>query len=53
MATRTNPGEFNCHGRATDDKPTFTLVGRDPQAANLVRRWAHDRKASYIEHRGP
>ena len=53
MGTRTKPGEFDCHRRAADDEPTFTLVARDPQAADLVRRWADERKAAYIEHRGP
>lgn len=39
MGTRNNPGRYDCYARAEDDEPLFTLLGRDPQGANLVHMW--------------
>ena len=53
MGTKTNPGQFDCHAAADDDEPIFTLRAKDPQAPDLVRKWASGRHDSYTLHRGP
>lgn len=40
MGTKRNPEEFDCHGKAEPDEPTFTLLARDPLAPILVEQWA-------------
>jgi hypothetical protein len=40
MGTKNNPGAFDCYVAAKPDEPMFVLLGRDPMAASLVRRWA-------------
>jgi hypothetical protein len=40
MGTKTNPGQFDCYAKAHPDEPVFTLLGRDPSAAQLVHEWA-------------
>ena len=40
MGTKANPGKYDCHARAEDDEPLFTLLARDESAPNLVRQWA-------------
>ena len=40
MGTKNHPGQFDCYAIAEDDEPIFTLLGRDPEAPSLVRRWA-------------
>lgn len=40
MATKNNPGDFDCYSRADPNEPMFVLLGRDPLAAPLVRCWA-------------
>lgn len=40
--TKANPSKFNCYQKAEPDEPTFTLIGRDPLAAELVRDWADE-----------
>lgn len=44
MATKNNPGEFDCHAAAEDDEPIFTLRARDPLAPTVVRVWLAMRK---------
>lgn len=39
--TKLYPGEFDCYGKALWDEPIFVLLGRDPFAPALVRRWAN------------
>ena len=39
MATKNDPGEFDCHAAADPDEPIFTLRARDPLAPALVRAW--------------
>lgn len=46
MGTKRNPGKFDCHSKAGVDEPMFILLGRDPQAAQLVRNWAVARRAA-------
>lgn len=33
----------SCLNRARDDEPVFVLLGRDPAAGTIVRRWCHER----------
>jgi hypothetical protein len=40
MATKTNPGAFDCYANAAPDEPLFVLLGRDKHAPLLVRLWA-------------
>ena len=40
MSTKNNPGLFDAYAAAHPDEPIFVLLGRDPQAADLVRLWA-------------
>ncbi len=44
MATKKNPGKFDCYANAKPDEPMFVLLGRDPMAATLVRAWADMRE---------
>ena len=39
MATKQNPGEYDCYAHAAPDEPLFTLVAKDPLAPILVRIW--------------
>lgn len=43
MGTKENPGRFDCYSKAEPDEPIFVLLGRDPQAGNLIRQWAMER----------
>lgn len=40
MATKSNPGQFDCYSKAAPDEPMFTLLGRDRHAPTLVRIWS-------------
>lgn len=40
MATKLNPGAFDCYENAKDDEPMFVLLGRDADAPMLVKQWA-------------
>lgn len=44
MGSKNNPGKFDCYAAAHPDEPMFTLLGRDPLAAGLVRIWAQLRE---------
>lgn len=44
MATKNNPGAFDCYANATPDEPMFVLLGRDRHAPILVRLWAELRR---------
>lgn len=45
MATKNNPGKFDCYQNAHPDEPMFVLLGRDPNAGMLVRMWASLRES--------
>lgn len=46
MGTKADPGRFDGYGKAEDDEPVFTLLGRDPAAPKLIRAWVeHHRDA--------
>ena len=41
MATKNDPGEFDCYGAAEPDEPLFILRANDPLAPGIVRQWAN------------
>jgi hypothetical protein len=43
MASKNNPGRYDCYANAHPDEPMFVLLGRDKMAASLVRLWAEAR----------
>lgn len=44
MATKRNPGKFDCYENADPDEPMFVLLGRDPVAPILVDLWVKIRQ---------
>jgi hypothetical protein len=40
MATKANPGRYDCYANAEPDEPLFTLLARDPTAEFFVAAWA-------------
>ena len=46
MATKNNPGKFDCYANAHPDEPMFVLLGRDKQAPKAIREWIRLRKES-------
>lgn len=44
MATKNNPGNFDCYDKAEPDEPMFVLLARDRHAVALVWLWATLRK---------
>lgn len=44
MGTKLEELRSGCFARAMDDEPMFVLLGRDPGAPALVRRWAAERE---------
>lgn len=44
MATKLTELRDGCFHKAMDDEPMFVLLARDPQAPELVRRWATRRR---------
>lgn len=43
MGTKNTPGTYDCYANAEPDEPMFILLGRDPDAAELVELWAKKR----------
>jgi len=41
MGTKNDPGPYDCHAKAEDDEPLFTLLARDPLGHAIVELWAH------------
>lgn len=39
MATKNNPGDFDCYANAEPDEPMFILLGRDPAADACILLW--------------
>ena len=39
MATKNNPGKFDCYENARPDEPMFVLLGRDESAPDAVYAW--------------
>jgi hypothetical protein len=46
MATKENPGRYDCYANALADEPMFILLARDPSFGRCVRKWAKETKAS-------
>lgn len=46
MGTKTNPGPFDCYGKAADDEPIFTLRAKDPNAPDVICYWVQQRLLS-------
>lgn len=40
MATKNNPGRYDCYANADPDEPLFVLLARDPSAEFFVAAWA-------------
>lgn len=40
MGTKNNPSRYDAMAKAEPDEPYFVLLGRDRDAARLVREWA-------------
>lgn len=40
MATKNNPGKFDCYAAAHPNEPIFILRANDELAASIVRIWA-------------
>lgn len=40
MATKNNPGEFDCYAAVADDEPIFILRATDRLAPEIVEAWA-------------
>ncbi len=47
MGTKNEPGKFDCHGKADDNEPLFTLRAKDPIAPQLVLIWKAIRCGEY------
>lgn len=44
MASKNNPGKWDCYANALADEPMFILLARDPYAPDLVEEWAAQRQ---------
>jgi hypothetical protein len=53
MATKNNPGEFDCYANALPDEPMFVLLARDKTFSGLVAEWARERRASILRGQHP
>lgn len=51
MATKNEPGAFDCYANAEPDEPMFVLLARDEKAPDLVREWVLRRRAADPEKR--
>lgn len=43
MATKNNPGAYDCYANAAPDEPMFVLLGRDNTAPQVIRFWCQER----------
>jgi hypothetical protein len=48
MGTKNNPGNFDCYHNAMPDEPMFILLARDPNAPDLIERWADGRQCDIV-----
>lgn len=39
MGTKNNPGKYDCHAKAADDEPLFTLRAKDTLSPYIVELW--------------
>jgi hypothetical protein len=49
MATKNNPGKWDCYAKARPDEEMFVLLARDPLAPFLVAIWAKMRMGTPAE----
>lgn len=49
MGTKADPGKFDCHAKAADDEPLFTLRAKDPIAPWFVRMWRAVRAGNALD----
>lgn len=49
MATKNNPGKFDCLAKCADDEPYFLLRAKDPVAPAFVKAWRAVRAGDYEE----
>ena len=47
MATKNNPGEYDCYTHADGDEPIFTLRANDPIASLTIQFWIGCRRIYY------
>jgi hypothetical protein len=45
MATKNEPGDYDCYANADPEEPMFVLLGRDAAASAVVRHWVRVREA--------
>lgn len=48
MATKNNPGKFDCYANALPDEPMFVLLARDSLAPHVVAIWAAARSLNTV-----
>lgn len=53
MGTKLNPGKFDCYAAALPDEPMFVILGRDPDAAEVINAWADRREADILSGERP
>lgn len=49
MATKANPGKYDCYGAMPDDEPHFVLRSTGSTSPGLVRIWAAIKAANFRE----
>lgn len=49
MATKNNPGKYDCYAAAEPDEPLFILRANDPSAPSMVRGWAWNRAQAIFQ----
>jgi hypothetical protein len=47
MATKANPGQYDCYSEMDDDEPHFVLRGTGMNSPGLVRMWAFLKSGQY------
>jgi hypothetical protein len=52
MATKNNPGNYDCYQKADPDEPLFTLRAKDATAPMVVMFWVWLRLNDWIEEHG-
>lgn len=46
MATKEQPGDYDCYANAEPDEPMFVLLARDPTAPSVIANWVAGRIVS-------
>lgn len=47
MATKNNPGDYDCYAKLEDDEPYFLLRGKDPATPFLTAAWVASRRGDW------